>query len=179
MKKKALILGITGQDGSYMLELLIKKKYEIHGLIRKSATGNTKNIDHIIKNKKIFSKRFFLHKGDLLDMGSIGSVIKKTNPDEIYNFADQDHVKWSFEIPSYSFGITGSAVINILEIIRNSSPKSKYFQPYSSIHSAQENYCRVDRYRRFYDFSVSKLSCLTLLCCFVNIAVNRKEMIPI
>ena len=83
MKKKALILGITGQDGSYMLELLIKKKYEIHGLIRKSATGNTKNIDHIINNKKIFSKRFFLHKGDLLDIGSINSVIKKTKPDEI------------------------------------------------------------------------------------------------
>ena len=79
MKKKALILGITGQDGSYMLELLIKKKYEIHGLIRKSATGNTQNIDHIINNDKIFNKQFFLHRGDLLDIGSINTVIKKLN----------------------------------------------------------------------------------------------------
>ena len=78
MKKKALILGITGQDGSYMLEFLIKKKYEVHGLIRKSSTGNTKNIDHLINNKKIFNKRFFLHRGDLLDIGSIDIVIKKT-----------------------------------------------------------------------------------------------------
>ena len=132
MKKKALILGITGQDGSYMLELLIKKKYEIHGLIRKSATGNTKNIDHIINNNKIFNKQFFLHKGDLLDIGSISSVIKKVKPDEIYNFADQDHVSWSFEIPSYSFKTTALSVIEILEILKNKVKNIKYFQPLSS-----------------------------------------------
>jgi len=132
MKKKALILGITGQDGSYMLELLIQKKYEIHGLIRKSATGNTKNIDHIINNKKIFNKRLFLHRGDLLDAGSIHAVIKKTKPDEIYNFADQDHVGWSFEIPLYSFKTTALSVIEILEILKNKGKNIKYFHPISS-----------------------------------------------
>ena len=132
MKKKALILGITGQDGSYMLEFLIKKKYEVHGLIRKSSTGNTKNIDHLINNKKIFNKRFFLHRGDLLDAGSIDLIIKKTEPDEIYNFADQDHVGWSFEIPSYSLKTTALSVIEILEILKNKAKKIKYFQPISS-----------------------------------------------
>jgi len=132
MKKKALILGVTGQDGSYMLELLINKKYEVHGLIRKSSTGNTKNIDYIINNKKIFNKSFFLHRGDLLDVGSIDAVIKKTKPNEIYNFADQDHVGWSFEIPSYSLKITALSVIEILEILKNKGKKIKYFQPISS-----------------------------------------------
>ena len=131
MKKKALILGVTGQDGSYMLEFLIKKGYEVHGLIRKSSTGNTKNIEHIINNKKIFNKRFFLHKGDLLDIGSISTVIEKTKPNEIYNFADQDHVAWSFKIPSYSFRTTALAVIEILETLKTNGRKIKYFQPVS------------------------------------------------
>ena len=130
MKKKALILGVTGQDGSYMLELLIQKKYEVHGLIRKSSTGNTKNIDHVINNKKLFNKRFFLHRGDLLDVGSINTVIEKVKPNEIYNFADQDHVGWSFEIPSYSFKVTALSVVEILEILKNKN--IKYFHPISS-----------------------------------------------
>ena len=132
MRKKALILGVTGQDGSYVLELLLQKKYEVHGLIRKSATGNTKNIDHLLNDKKIFNKYFFLHRGDLLDVGSINVVINKTKPDEIYNFADQDHVGWSFEIPSYSFRTTALSVIEILEILKNKKKKIKYFQPISS-----------------------------------------------
>ena len=132
MKKKALILGVTGQDGSYMLELLIQKKYEVHGLIRKSATGNTKNIDHVINNKKLFNKQFFLHRGDLLDVGSINTVIEKVKPNEIYNFADQDHVGWSFEIPSYSFKVTALSVVEILEILKNKGKNIKYFHPISS-----------------------------------------------
>ena len=132
MKKKALILGVTGQDGSYMLDLLIKKKYEVHGLIRKSATGNTNNIDHVIKDNKLFNKRFFLHKGDLLDFVSLNHVINKVEPNEIYNFADQDHVGWSYEIPSYSFKTTALSVIEILEILKKISKKIKYFQPISS-----------------------------------------------
>ena len=127
MKKKALILGITGQDGSYMLELLIKKKYEIHGLIRKSATGNTKNIDHIINNNKIFNKQFFLHRGDLLDIGSISAVIKKVKPDEIYNLGAQSHVKISFEIPEFTFHNNGIGVYNILESMKEFAPKSKFY----------------------------------------------------
>ncbi len=132
MKKKALILGVTGQDGSYMLDLLIKKKYQVHGLIRKSSTGNTINIDHIIKNPKIFNRTFFLHRGDLLDIGSLDEVITKIQPDEIYNFADQDHVGWSFAIPSYSFKTTALSVIEILEILKNNKKKIKFFQPVSS-----------------------------------------------
>jgi GDPmannose 4,6-dehydratase len=128
MKKKALILGVTGQDGSFIAKLLLEKKYMVHGFIRKSSTGNTKNISNLIKNEKNFT----LHHGDLLDYSSIVNVISKVLPDEIYNFADQDHVKWSFEIPSYSFNVTGAAVLNILEIIKKYSPKSKYFQPLSS-----------------------------------------------
>jgi GDPmannose 4,6-dehydratase len=132
MKKKALILGVTGQDGSYMADLLIKKKYEVHGLIRMSATGNTKNIKHLINNNKLFNKIFFLHKGDLLDTVSLNNIIDKVQPIEIYNFADQDHVAWSYEIPIYSFKTTVLSVIDILEIIKSKKRKIKYFQPISS-----------------------------------------------
>jgi len=132
MKKKAVIFGITGQDGSYMLELLLKKNYEVHGLIRKSATGNTKNINHLLHDNKIINKKLFLHRGDLLDITSLNSIINNAKPSEIYNFADQDNVSWSYNIPSYSFSITALSVINILEIIRNSKKKIKYFQPVSS-----------------------------------------------
>jgi len=127
MKKNALILGVTGQDGSFLAKLLLKKNYIVHGFIRKSATGNLQNIQEILNNKN-----FIKHHGDLLDFVSLSDVIHKTKPNEIYNFADQDHVKWSFELPSYSFSITGSSVINLLEIIKKNSPKSKYFQPLTS-----------------------------------------------
>ena len=132
MKKKALILGATGQDGSYMVDLLLKKNYQVHGLYRKSSVGNTQNIDHLIVNNKIFNKKFFLHKGDLLDTVSLNNIINEINPNEIYNFADQDHVGWSYEIPSYSFKTTALSVIEILEIIRKKKQKIKYFQPISS-----------------------------------------------
>lgn len=130
--KKALIFGVTGQDGSYLAELLLKKKYKVFGVIRKSATGNTKNIDNLINNKKLFNKKFFLLKGDLLDSVSIDNVIKNSKADEIYNFADQDHVRWSFDLPTYSFNTTATSIITILESIRYYNPKAKYFQPISS-----------------------------------------------
>ena len=126
-RKKILILGVTGQDGSFMAKYLMEKKYQVHGLVRKSATGNLKNIKNFLDKKN-----FFIHHGDLLDLISIENIIRKTKPDEIYNFADQDHVKWSFEIPSYSFDVTGSAVVKILDIIKNCSPRTKFFQPFSS-----------------------------------------------
>ena len=131
-KKKALVLGATGQDGSYMVDLLLKKNYQVHGLYRKSSVGNTQNIDHLIVNNKIFNKNFFLHKGDLLDTVSLNNIISEIKPNEIYNFADQDHVGWSYEIPSYSFKATALSVIEILEIIRKKKQKIKYFQPISS-----------------------------------------------
>jgi len=126
-KKKILILGVTGQDGSFMADLMIKKNFNVHGVIRKSATGNLNNIKNLIGEKN-----FFIHHGDLLDLISIERIVKQIKPDEIYNFADQDHVKWSFEIPSYSFDVTGTSVVKILDIINNCSPRSKFFQPISS-----------------------------------------------
>ena len=129
MKKKVLILGVTGQDGSFMAKLLLKKNYIVHGLVRKSATGNLKNISEIIEKK---NRNFFIQHGDLLDFVSLTNIISKIKPNEIYNFADQDHVRWSFELPSYSFGVTATSVINLLEIIKRHSPNSKYFQPLTS-----------------------------------------------
>ncbi len=126
-KKKILILGVTGQDGSFLAKFLQKMNFSVHGLIRKSATGNLSNIKELIGKKN-----FFVHHGDLLDPLSLEKIIKDIKPNEIYNFADQDHVRWSFEIPSYSFDVTGSSVIKILEIIKNYSPNTKFFQPFSS-----------------------------------------------
>ncbi len=125
MKKKALIFGITGQDGSYLAELLLEKEYEVHGLARRSATGNTKNIDHI-KNE------IEIHRGDLADTTSIYRVINEIGPDEIYNEADQDHVSWSYSAVDYSCDITGAAVARILEIIKQTNIATKFFQPLSS-----------------------------------------------
>jgi len=125
--KKALVLGSTGQGGSFMVKHLLKKNYVVYGLVRKSATGNLINLKDVIDNKK-----FIIVHGDLLDIGSLETIISKNKFDEIYNFADQDHVKWSFEIPSYSFSITGASVINLLEILKNKSPNTKFFQALSS-----------------------------------------------
>ena len=126
-RKKVLILGVTGQDGSFMAKLMLEKKYFVHGLVRRSSTGNLSNIKEILHKSN-----FFIHHGDLLDFVSIEKIIKKLKPDEIYNFADQDHVRWSFDIPFYSFDVTANAVAKILEIVKNYSPRSKFFQPFSS-----------------------------------------------
>ena len=130
--KTALILGVTGQDGSYLADILISKGYIVHGMYRKSATGNTKNILHLINNPNIFNVKFFLHKGDLLDASSLFRLISTIHPDEIYNEADQDHVRWSYEIPYYSSLVTGSAVVTILEIIKQVDTNIRYFQPCTS-----------------------------------------------
>jgi len=124
-KKKALILGITGQDGSYLAELLLEKGYEVHGMIRKSATGNTKNIDHILD-------KLVIHRGDLNDPQSVYNIINEVRPSEIYNEADQDHVGWSNSMPSYSYDVTGAAVGKILEMVRQIDKNIKFFQPVSS-----------------------------------------------
>jgi len=125
MKKKALILGVTGQDGSYLAELLLEKEYEVHGLIRRSATGNTKNIDHIID-------KIVIHRGDLADTTSIYRVINDVKPQELYNEADQDHVSWSYDSVDYSCDITGAAVARLLEVIKQVNQEIKFFQPLSS-----------------------------------------------
>jgi len=130
--KKSLILGVTGQDGSYLAEVLLEKGYEVHGMVRKSATGNTRNIDHLINDGDVFNRRFFLHRGDLADPTSLYRIISTVRPREIYNEADQDHVSWSFDMVGYSADITGAAVGRILEIIKQVDPSIRFFQPCTS-----------------------------------------------
>lgn len=130
--KKALIFGVNGQDGSYLAEILLEKGYEVHGMVRRSATGNTHNIDHLIEDPGIFNSRFFLHRGDLADATSLYRIINSVRPGEIYNEADQDHVSWSYDMVGYSADITGAAVGRILEIIRQCDPGIRYFQPCTS-----------------------------------------------
>jgi len=130
--KKALIFGVTGQDGSYLAEVLLEKGYEVHGMVRRSATGNTKNIEHLINDKNIFNNSFFLWRGDMADPTSLYRIINSVRPQEIYNEADQDHVSWSHDMVAYSADITGAAVGRILEIIRQIDKTIRYFQPCSS-----------------------------------------------
>jgi len=130
--KKALILGVTGQDGSYLAEILLEKGYEVHGMVRRSATGNTRNIDHLINDPDLFKHSFFLHRGDLADPTSLYRIINTVRPHEIYNEADQDHVAWSFDMVGYSADITGAAVGRILEIIKQVDASIRFFQPCTS-----------------------------------------------
>lgn len=129
---KALIFGVTGQDGSYLADLLLERGYEVHGMIRKSATGNTRNILHLMENRELFNKRFFLHRGDLADATSVYRIVSEVRPREIYNEADQDHVRWSFDMVGWSSDITATAVARNLEIIKQVDPKIRYFQPCTS-----------------------------------------------
>lgn len=130
--RKALILGVTGQDGSYLADLLLEKGYEVHGLYRKSATGNTRNIRHLMDDPLVFGKSFFLHRGDLTDVTSLYRVISEVRPQEIYNEADQDHVRWSFDMVGYSSDLTGAAVAKILEVVKQIDVGIRYFQPCTS-----------------------------------------------
>jgi GDPmannose 4,6-dehydratase len=100
--KKAIITGITGQDGSYLLEILLEKGYEVHGIIRRSSSFNTGRIDHLYNNPNIQGKQMFLHYGDVTDTSNLNRLLEKIEPDEIYNLAAQSHVKVSFEIPEYT-----------------------------------------------------------------------------
>jgi len=155
-KKNILILGVTGQDGSFLAKFLQKKNYFIHGLVRKSSTGNLNNIKDLL-NKRNFS----IHHGDLLDLLSIEKIIKRIKPDEIYNFADQDHVGWSFDIPFYSFDVTGSSVVKLLEIIKNDSPRSKFFQPFSSNIFGNSNKKKQNEEENFSPLSIYALGKVT------------------
>lgn len=130
--KKALIFGVTGQDGSYLADILLEKGYAVYGMIRRSATGNTINIEHLLSDERLLNKRFFPVRGDLADPTSLMRLINEIRPDEIYNEADQDHVSWSFDMVGYSADITGAAVGRILEIIRQVDPEIRFFQPCTS-----------------------------------------------
>ena len=126
MKKKiALITGITGQDGSYLSEFLIKKGYQIHGIIRKSSSFNTSRIDHIYQSPNEKKRNFFLHYGDLSDASNLSKIIENILPDEIYNLAAQSHVGTSFNIPEYTSNVNALGPLRILEIIKSLSKKKK------------------------------------------------------
>jgi len=130
--KKALITGITGQDGSYLAEFLLSKDYEVHGIIRRASTFNTSRIDHIYKDPHLRGVRLHLHYGDLSDSGQLTNLIYNIKPDEIYHLGAQSHVRVSFDIPEYTGDITGLGTTRILEAVRRSGIKTKYYQASSS-----------------------------------------------
>ncbi|HPT08692.1 MAG TPA: GDP-mannose 4,6-dehydratase [bacterium] len=130
--KKALITGITGQDGSYLAELLLEKGYEVHGIIRRSSSFNTERIDHIYKDPHQNNNQLFLHFGDVTDSSSISRIIEKIQPDEIYNLAAQSHVRVSFDIPEYTAETVALGTLRILDTIKESRIKTKFYQASSS-----------------------------------------------
>ena len=132
--KKALITGITGQDGSYLAELLLEKGYLVHGIIRRSSSFNTARINHIYEDPHVKNRKLILHYGDLLDSSSLTRIISKIKPDEIYNYGAQSHVAISFEQPEYTANVNALGTLRILEIIRdlNLTKKIKFYQASSS-----------------------------------------------
>ena len=130
MKKKALIFGVTGQDGSYLSEILINKNYEVHGVKRRSSSINTKRIDHIYQDPHDIKRNFFLHYGDITDSTSVSKIIKDIKPDEIYNLAAQSHVAVSFEVPEYTANADALGALRILEAIKfhKFENKTKFYQ---------------------------------------------------
>jgi GDPmannose 4,6-dehydratase len=130
--KKALITGITGQDGSYLAELLLAKNYEVHGTIRRTSTFNTGRIDHLYQDPHINDVQLFLHYGDTADSTSLIKLLYRIQPDEIYHLAAQSHVRVSFDIPEYTGDVTGLGTLRILEAIRETGLKAKFYQASSS-----------------------------------------------
>ena len=132
MAKKALITGITGQDGSYLAELLLSKGYEVYGIIRRSSSFNTGRIDQIYQDPHVAGTRLRLIYGDLNDASSLNNILRNVRPDEIYNLGAQSHVRVSFDIPEYTGEVTGLGTLRILEAIRESGLQPKFYQASSS-----------------------------------------------
>ena len=131
-RKVALITGITGQDGSYLAELLLDKGYEVHGIIRRASTFNTKRIDHLYQDPHEEDVKLFLHYGDITDSSNLNRLIEKIQPTEIYNLAAQSHVGVSFDSPEYTAEATGVSTLRILDAIRESGVKTKFYQASTS-----------------------------------------------
>lgn len=132
MKKKAFITGITGQDGSYLAELLLEKGYEVHGLIRRASTFNTSRIDHLLRDLHDKEARLFLHYGDLSDASNISRLLEKIKPTEIYHLGAQSHVRVSFDMPEYTGDVTGLGTLRLLDAIREAGLTTKFYQASSS-----------------------------------------------
>ncbi len=132
MSKKALVTGITGQDGSYLAELLLEKGYEVHGIIRRASTFNTSRLDHIYSDPHFAKNKLFLHYGDLSDGSNLARLLGSIQPDEVYNLAAQSHVRVSFDAPEYTADITGTGTVRLLEAIREIGIKPRFYQASSS-----------------------------------------------
>ncbi|MCI2048162.1 MAG: GDP-mannose 4,6-dehydratase [Lachnospiraceae bacterium] len=130
-KKKALITGVTGQDGSYLSELLLQKGYEVHGIMRRNSLPNTSRIDHILESE-VNGRTFFLHYGDMTDTSNLNSLVRGIQPDEVYNLAAQSHVGISFEVPEYTAEATGVGTIKLLEAIRSYAGNARFYQASTS-----------------------------------------------
>jgi len=130
--KRALITGITGQDGSYLADFLLKKDYEVHGIIRRASTFNTARIDHLYRDPHVHGVRLFLHHGDLSDSVNLVKLLYDLKPDEVYHLAAQSHVRVSFDIPEYTADVTGVGAIRILEAIRETGVHTRFYQASSS-----------------------------------------------
>lgn len=130
--KKALITGITGQDGSYLAELLLSKGYEVHGIIRRSSSFNTGRIEHLYQDFHSKNAKIFLHYGDLADSSALSRLLEKIQPDEIYNLAAQSHVRVSFDIPEYTADVVGLGTIRILDAIKETKIKTRFYQASTS-----------------------------------------------
>jgi GDPmannose 4,6-dehydratase len=146
--KKALITGITGQDGSYLAELLLKKGYEVHGIKRRSSIIKTDRIDHIYQDLHEDDLRFILHYGDMTDSSNLNRLVEQINPNEIYNLAAQSHVKVSFDVPEYSAEVDGVGTLRILDAIKEREIKCKFYQASSSeMFGASEEYPQSENTR--------------------------------
>lgn len=130
--KRALITGITGQDGSYLAEFLLKKGYEVHGIIRRSSSFNTDRIDHLYSDPHVNGIKLFLHYGDLTDASNVARLLEKIKPDEIYNLGAQSHVRVSFDIPEYTADVVAVGTLRILDAIKETGIKTKFYQASSS-----------------------------------------------
>ena len=134
LRKKALITGITGQDGAYLAEFLLDKEYEVHGIKRRSSLFNTQRVDHLYQDPHEKDLRFVLHYGDLTDAGNLTRIIQEVQPDEIYNLGAQSHVKVSFESPEYTANVDALGTLRLLEAIRllNLADKTRFYQASTS-----------------------------------------------
>lgn len=132
MAKKALITGITGQDGSYLAELLLSKGYEVHGIIRRASSFNTGRIDHLYKDRHNKDVQLFLHHGDVTDSSNLNRLLEKIHPDEIYNLAAQSHVKVSFDVPEYTAEVDAIGTLRFLDAIKETGIRTKFYQASTS-----------------------------------------------
>lgn len=130
--KRALITGITGQDGSYLAELLLKKGYEVHGMVRRSSSFNTQRIDHLYQDPHVKDRRLILHYGDLSDGSNVSRLVEKIAPDEIYNLGAQSHVKVSFDVPEYTAQSDGIGTLRLLDAIKDARLKTRFYQASTS-----------------------------------------------